>query len=127
MPEQQYLLTVAYQAGRDERITKGQDGARDFFSPAELEKAAWLFMKSARDVGLFHLDGTTGCAQVVESYIWRGDDWALTAADGTEQIVKSGDWLVGLLCDDVAWNLYKSGRISGVSPQGRAARRRSTS
>jgi putative serine protease XkdF len=124
--EQRYLLTIAYQAGRDERISKGADGARDFFTPAELEKAAWSFLQDGGgQVGLFHANGTEGAARVVESYIWRGAPWTVTANDGTEVVVKSGDWLVGMICDPVAWNLVKAGHVAGVSPQGAAKRRRS--
>jgi hypothetical protein len=123
--EQRYLLTVAYQAGPDERIAKGQDGHRDFFTPEELEKAAWSFLQDGgAQVGLFHMDGTEGAARVVESYIWRGDPWTLTAVDGTEVVVKAGDWLLGMVCDETAWWLYKSGKVAGVSPQGQAKRRR---
>lgn len=121
---QRYVLGVAYQAGPDPRIAKGADGGRDCFTPEELEKAAWAFMKSARSVGTDHEDGTEGAADVVESYIYRGPEWVLKAADGSEQVVKSGMWLVGLICDEVAWDLYKSGRVGGVSLQGRAKRRR---
>lgn len=123
--EQRYLLTVAYQAGMDEAIAKGQDGHRDFFTPLELEKAAWSFLgDGGRQVGLFHLDGTEGAAQVVESYIYRGPDWELTAVDGSTQVVKSGDWLLGLVCDEKAWRLVKADLVAGVSPQGAAKRRR---
>lgn len=126
MDEQRYLLAVAYQPGPDDRITKGKDGGRDFFTDAELEKAAWSLLQrdEVPEVGLFHLDGTVGHADVVESYIYRGPEWVLKAADGSEQVVKSGMWLVGLICDEVAWDLYKSGRVGGVSLQGRAKRRR---
>lgn len=126
VPEQRYLLAVAYQHGQDQRIAKGLDGARDFFSEVELEKAAWSLLQqdAVPEVGLFHMDGTCGHASVVESYIWRGEPWTLTAVDGSTQVIKSGDWLVGLVCDEVAWDLYKSGRVSGVSLQGRARRRK---
>lgn len=118
MPEQRYVLGVAYQAGPDPRIMRGADGGRDFFSPEELEKAAWSFLKNGPQVGLFHADGTEGAAEIVESYIWRGDDWDL--GDGV--VVKAGDWLIGAILDPVAWDLYKSGRITGWSPQGSARR-----
>jgi hypothetical protein len=122
--EQRYLLTVGYQPGPDPRITKGADGARDFFSEAELEKAAWsLLLSGAPEIGVMHADGTTGHAQVVESYVYRGPDWSLTAADGSEQVIKSGTWLVGVLCDDVAWRLYKNGLVGGISIDGQAKRR----
>lgn len=117
-PEQRYVLGVAYQAGPDPKIQRGMDGGRDYFSAAELEKAAWSFLKSGAQVGLFHADGTEGAATVVESYVWRGPDWDL--GDGT--VVKAGDWLVGAILDESAWALYKSGRVTGWSPQGSARR-----
>lgn len=116
--EQRYVLGVAYQAGPDPRIQRGADGGRDYFTPEELEKAAWSFLKNGPQVGLFHADGTVGHAEVVESYIWRGDPWDL--GDGV--VVKAGDWLVGAILDEVAWDLYKSGRVTGWSPQGSARR-----
>lgn len=119
MAEQRYLLTVAHQPGRDERITKGVDGQRDFFTGEQLERAAWTLLQGgAPEVGLYHVDGTVGHAQVVESYIYRGPDWVLKAADGSEQVVKAGTWLVGLQCDDVAWDLWKRRLVTGVSLQG---------
>lgn len=123
MPEQRYLLTVAYQPGKDTRIEKGVDGYRDYFTEAELEKAAWSMLQSgAPEVGLWHGD-EVGHAQVVESYIYRGPDWSMTAVDGSTQVIKSGMWLVGLQCDATAWRLYKSGLVNGVSLQGGALRR----
>lgn len=117
-PEQRYVLGVAYQVGPDPRIRRGADGGRDCFTAAELEKAAWSFLPSGAEVGLHHIDGTGGHATVVESYVYRGPDWTLD--DGT--VVKSGDWLVGAILDDTAWQLYKAGRITGWSPQGSARR-----
>ena len=117
---QRYLLAIAYQAGPDPRITKGADGARDFFSAAELEKAAWSFLPGGAKVGLFHgPDQTIGHFQVTESYIYRGPDW-----DMGGNVVKSGDWLIGGICDPIAWKLYQDGHITGMSPQGTATRRR---
>lgn len=117
MTEQRYVLGVAHQAGPDERINEGADGGRDYFSPAELEKAAWGFLRKGPTVGLAHVDGTEGAAEVVESYIYRGPDWEL---DGV--VVKSGDWLVGAILDEFAWDLYKAGHIDGWSIQGTARR-----
>ena len=115
--EQRYVLGVAYQAGPDPLIKTGADGGRDFFSPEELEQAAWGFLKKGAQVGLFHADGTEGAATVVESYIYRGPDWDLG-----DVVIKSGDWLVGAILDEHAWHLYKSGRVTGWSPQGSARR-----
>jgi hypothetical protein len=122
---QRYLLAVAYQPGVDTRIEKGADGHRDFFTEAELEKAAWsMLLGGEPEVGLYHADGTVGHAKVVESYVYRGPDWTLTAVDGSTQVIKSGTWLTGLLCDDIAWRMYERGEVQGVSLQGAARRRR---
>jgi hypothetical protein len=118
---QRYVLGIAYQAGPDPRIAKGRDGGRDFFTEAELEKAAWEFLKNGPRTGAFHLDGTDDAyATVVESYIYRNPQpWDL----GTGLVVKSGDWLLGAILSDHAWNLYQRGLITGWSPQGTAMRR----
>lgn len=119
--EKRYVLGIAYQAGRDDKIAKGLDGHRDFFTSEELEAAAWQFMQGPREVGIYHGPSeTVGHATVTESYIYRGPDWLVG-----DTVVKSGDWLLGAVLDDVAWNLYKTGRVTGWSPQGTARRRRS--
>lgn len=118
MAEQRYVLGIAYQAGPDPRIMKGADGGRDYFTPEELEKAAWRFLQNHPTGGLNHADGTEGAGTIVESYIYRGPDWDV--GDGV--IVKSGDWLVGAVLTPEAWELYKAGKITGWSPQGRARR-----
>lgn len=122
--EQRYVLGIAYQAGRDPKIRRGMDGLRDYFTPAELEKAAWSFMADGgRQIGIEHIDGTIGAARPVESFIWRWDPTPMTAVDGTRVLVKSGDWLLGAICSPVAWALVKSGQVTGWSPQGVAKRR----
>ena len=121
--EQRYVLGIAYQAGPDPKIQRGADGGRDYFTAEELEKAAWSFLPGGADVGLFHgPDQTIGHFTVTESYIYRGPDWDL--GDGT--VVKAGDWLIGGICDELAWQLYKTGRVTGFSPQGTARRRTPT-
>ena len=117
---QRYVLGIAYQAGPDPRIEEGKDGGRDYFTPVELEKAAWRFLAKEHTVGLFHADGTEGSADVVESYIYRGPDWPVV-----DVIVKSGDWLLGAILDEDSWALYKAGKIDGWSPQGTGRRIRS--
>lgn len=116
--EQRFVLGLGYQAGRDDRIEKGLDGGRDYFTPDELEKAAWSFLRNGPVVGTFHVDGTEGAATVVESSIYRGPDWHVS----DELVIKAGDWIVGAILDEPAWRLYKAGRITGWSPQGRARR-----
>ena len=118
MPDQRFVMGIAYQAGRDPRIQKGADGGRDYFTPEELEKAAWSFLRNGPVTGTFHVDGTEGAATVVESGIYRGPDWDT----GTGVVVKAGDWIVGAILDEPAWRLYKAGRVTGWSPQGQARR-----
>jgi hypothetical protein len=120
MPEREarYVLGLAYQAGQDPRIAKGADGGRDFFTPEELEKACWSFLPGGAQVGLFHADNTLGHMTVTESYIYRGPDWD----QGNGVVIKAGDWLIGGICDEIAWNLVKSGKVTGFSPQGVARR-----
>lgn len=117
--EQRYVLGFGYQAGPDPRIAWGADGGRDYFDAADLELAAWNYLRKGRQVGLFHgPDSTVGAAEVVESYIYRGPDWDL--GDGV--VVKAGDWLIGAILDEPSWALYKAGKITGFSPQGTARR-----
>lgn len=124
---QRYCLGLAYQADRDPRIAKGQDGGRDFLTAAELEKSAWEFLANGPRVGLFHLDGTEtdpdgeATATVVESYIYRPDQpWDL----GDGLIVRKGDWLLGAVLSPKAWEMQQRGLITGWSPQGIARRRK---
>lgn len=119
--DRRYTLTLAYPADRAD-VTVAQDGYRDFAGPAAVENAAWAFMKSPK-VGLWHKDGTDGAGDVVESYIWRGEDWTVKAADGSEQVVKNGDWLLGIVWSEQTWPLIKDGQVGGVSMQGKAKRR----
>lgn len=118
--EQRFVLGIAYMPGRDPRIAKGIDGGRDYFTEAELEKAAWSFLRNGPQVNAFHIEGTEGCATVVESYIHRGPDWDL--GDGV--VVTKGTWVVGAVLDETAWQAVKAGKVNGFSPEGTARRRR---
>jgi hypothetical protein len=119
--EQRFLLGVAYRAGPDERITKGKDGGRDYFTEAELEKAAWSFMLRGQQHGMFHIEGTEGAARPVESFIYRNPEpWVVS----DDVVVRKGDWCLGAILDEPAWRLYKAGKVTGWSPQGVATRRR---
>ena len=118
-PEKRFILGLAYQAGRDPRIAKGADGSRDFFTADELEEACWSFLPGGGEVGLFHLDGTVGHFTTTENTIYRGPDWD----QGNGLVIKRGDWLIGGICDPIAWDLVKSRKVTGFSPQGVARRR----
>lgn len=120
--EQRYTLTVAYPANKPD-VAVAQDGHIDFASAAAVEKAAWGYLRKSPNVGLYHRSGTDGSGEVCESYIYRGPDWTIQAADGSEQVIKAGDWLMGIIWSEESWPLVKQGLIGGVSPQGRAKRR----
>ena len=120
--EQRYTLTVAYPANKPD-VAVAQDGFRDFASAAAVEKAAWSYLRKSPNVGLWHKGGTDGSGEVCESYIYRGPDWTISANDGSTQVIKSGDWLMGIIWNEESWPLVKQGLIGGVSPQGRAKRR----
>ncbi len=120
--EQRFIVALAYQAGRNPLIRKGLDGGRDYFTAAELEKAAHSFMRNGAGGGMFHLDGTDGAFECTESWLHRGPDWRVTGPDGSVTVVKAGDWCVAGFLDEPAWDLYKRGKITGVSPQGTGTR-----
>lgn len=122
--EHRYSLGLAYPAMR---LDKGvaADGHTDFVSADVLEKTAWRWMADHRDINLFHKDGTSGHAQVVESYIYRGPDWKIASPiDGESYVVKAGDWMLGTVWDSHGWDLVKRGLIQGWSPEGGAKRSR---
>lgn len=120
--ERKYTLQVAYPADSPD-VAVARDGFQDFASKEAVERAAWSYMEKARNVGLMHAQGTDGAGTVVESYVYRGPDWHIAAADGSDQVVKSGDWMIGIRWGEDAWNMIKSGEIGGVSMQGGAKRR----
>jgi hypothetical protein len=119
-----FVLGIAYQAGPDPLIKRGADGGLDYFTKRELELASRTYMrKNAQKAGLFHIDGTEDAqhAELVESYIYRNPEpWIL--ADG--RVVKNGDWLTGYIVDEPTWDSIVEGKITGLSPQGTANRRR---
>jgi hypothetical protein len=119
--ERQYTLGLAYPANRAD-VGKAQDGFRDFVGTDALEEAAWSFLHKSGQVGIQHQDGTAGHGIVAESYIYRGPDWHITA-DGSEHVIKAGDWLLGVVWDDPTWQAIKAGELNGFSPQGKARRR----
>lgn len=123
--ETRYTLTVAYPSDAPD-VAKARDGFQDFASAATVEKAAWSYMRNAigngGEIGAFHADGTEGDGLLVESYVYRGPDWRIEAADGSSQVIKSGDWLVGVIWSETAWSDFKSGESTGVSMQGGARR-----
>lgn len=119
--ERRYTLVVAYPANKLD-VGVAKDGYQDFAGPDDVEEAAWNYMLKSRNVGLWHEDGTDAAGDVVESYVYRGPDWVVKASDGTEQVIKPGDWLMGIRWNEDSWADVLSGKINGVSMQGSALR-----
>lgn len=128
-----YTLHVIYPADKAD-VAVALDGHRDFASKAVVEDAAWDYMRNNRQVGVAHSAehaaamGTAfksdGAAEVVESYIYRGPDWVIKAADGSEVVIKAGDWLGGFIWTAADWADVLAGKINGVSVEGGARRRK---
>lgn len=111
-----FVLGVAYPAD-------AVDGHGEFMASAELEQTAWDFCRKHRQIGFYHADGTTSHGEVVESYIHRGDPWVTTAIDGSEQVIKSGDWVLGALFDEIGFHQVVSEAADGWSIDGVMKRR----
>ncbi len=126
MTADRYVLGIAFKAGRDDRVRKGADGRVDYADADVVEKAAWAFNRSGRQIGVEHADGTVGAADVVESYLYRGPDWLIKSDAEGDVVVREGDWLIGAILDEPSWARYQRGEFTGFSPQGRARRRPAT-
>jgi hypothetical protein len=120
--ERRFTLGLAYPALKPD-VAVAKDGHIDYVSMEALEKAAWGWMQKNRSIGVYHADGTEGSGNLVESYIWRADPWVVKCADGSEQTIREGDWLAGVVWSEKSWPMVKSGAIRGYSPQGGARRR----
>lgn len=120
--ERRYTLTLTYPADKAD-VGKAVDGHRDFAAKAAVEDAAWAYMRTSRQVVPAHFTDVSA-GDVVESYVYRGPDWVVKAADGTSVTIVEGDWLMGIIWSEQAWPLVKSGQIRGVSPEGKALRRK---
>lgn len=117
-----FLLTVAYPAYKFD-VAVAADGHMDVATEDVVERACWSFMRKGARLGMWHEAGHADAGEVVENYIHRGSPWVIKAADGTDHTIMPGDWLVGIVCSEHTWALYKSNAIGGVSPQGGARRR----
>jgi hypothetical protein len=112
----QYTLGIVYPADRVDGDKHG-----DFASAENVRKACWGFNRNRMAVGLMHQKGTEEHGTPVESYIYSGPDWEIEKGD-KKTIVKSGDWLMGVLWDNDSWAAIKSGKLRGYSLQGWARR-----
>jgi Putative phage serine protease XkdF len=124
--ENRFLLLVAYSANKMPQ--RGADNFVDIVRPEVLEKACWRFMDNGARVGMWHQEGNEQSARIVENYIYRNEvPWVIKAPNGEQQVIKQGDWVCGLILEPDTWELYKSGKIGGASPQGSAKRKRASS
>ena len=130
--ERRYTLCVIYPADKAD-VAVALDGHRDFASKAVVEDAAWNYMRNYRQVGVAHSPEhaasmgvafkASDAADVVESYIYRGPDWLIKASDGSEVMIKAGDWLGGFIWSPETWADIQAGKVNGMSAEGGAIRR----
>lgn len=121
-----FVLGVAYPASKivDGKVDR-TDLHREFMTVDEVELAAWDYARNHRRIGFFHVDGTEGHADLVESYIYRNPNpWEITDIDGQMQVIKTGDWVMGAILDEPGFELVKKRKADGWSVDGVARRRR---
>lgn len=119
--EDRFLLMVAYSPNR--MPLRGADKKTDLASPRVLEKACWAFMAKGAKTGMWHEPGHESDAVCVENYVYRNPvPWVVN----DDLVIKEGDWVVGFVLSERAWDLYKRGLIGGVSMQGGAGRKRAS-
>lgn len=120
--ESRVTVGLAYPHSRADRGVAA-DGHIDFAGRSAVERACWSFTSKSRSIGIMHRDGTEGHGEVVESGIHRGPDWVIKGEDGSVQkTIVDGDWVMAVKWDEPTWDLIKSKRLNGLSPQGRAKR-----
>jgi hypothetical protein len=111
------LLMVAYSCNKMPH--RGADGYRDIVSAETLQKACWRFMENGCPVNVGHQGGYAGATHIVENYTWPSPTpWVIKGANGSEQVVRQGDWLVAFKLDDADWEAYEKGLIGAASPEG---------
>ena len=111
------VLGVAYPANR-------VDGHGEFMNDANVRKSARSYIGS-RLVGTDHVDGTEGTGFVTGSLVWPEEFGVMKvlAADGSEQEINPGDWLLEAEFEPTTWPAIRQGRFNGWSIQGMGARR----
>jgi len=122
--ERRYTLGVAYAANRAD-ASPGMDSYHDWCPADVLEKAAWEYMRSSRNIGVNHQNGTDGRGEVVESYILR-QDLVTKASNGQPVTIPEGSWMLGVVWEPKTWSMIKAGELTGFSPQGTGDRTEST-
>lgn len=116
--EHRTTLGIVYPVGRE-------DAHGDKMTSDEVRKAAWGWAKKGFSAsGTQHLSGTGGAGVILESYLWpdSAPDWHVKRADGTEEVVKSGDWLAVVQWDTPTWADIRKGKYTGYSLQGMGKR-----
>lgn len=102
--EQQLVYGVVYEP-------LVEDAHGDFMTAPEIEKAAHIFLKDARNIDTQH-DFQTGVGEVVESYVAPVD---FTIG---EQLITKGSWVLVTKATEEVWEKIKKGEITGYSMAG---------
>jgi len=92
----------------------------DVMKAEDIELSAHAWMEHSQLGGEQHADIVKG-ARVVESYI-APCDFVVKCADGTEEAVLKGSWVLGMRWPEKVWKRIESGELTGYSVGGRGVR-----
>jgi hypothetical protein len=108
-------------------IVKNADGTvvvdhqGDIITPAELQKAAHVFVKDARTGGLMH-ERTDGIATIVESFVTTPETIEALFPNIAKGLIPTG-WCVAFhVTDDGVWKSVRDGSLSAFSIHGTGER-----
>lgn len=132
-PEVEYHIT---KANGSKRYTLGplyapnrKDAHGEYVDADTLQEAVWDYVRQSRDEGgrlrLQHGDGEVTVGEWVEVMAWPYDHQiTLKGADGEERQLDmpAGTVYMGVVWDEEAWPLVKTGKLGGYSLGGRAVK-----
>jgi hypothetical protein len=119
--EDRFLLLVGYSPNTMPH--RGADGFLDVASPRAVEKACWRFLLNGGKAGTMHKAGGENAFRVVENGIYRNEiPWVIKSPDGPDQVIRQGDWVIGMILSKETWADYKAGLFGSGSLQGAAER-----
>ena len=92
----------------------------DVMKAEDVELSAHAWMEQSQTAGRAHAEVVKG-AKVVESYI-APCDFVVKCADGTEETVLKGSWVLGMRWPEKVWKQIEDGTLTGYSVGGRGVR-----
>ena len=112
-------ITLGVVLEPDDTLTK-PDLQGDVMKSEDIELSAHAWMERSKMAGEQHADIVKG-AKVVESYI-APCDFVVKCADGTEETVLKGSWVLGMRWPEKVWKRIEAGELTGYSVGGHGLR-----